>query len=117
MGDFTAGHSFTLPPVTDPGGGGGGPTLQKFKVLSTGYPVKGKRKTITLTVRNASFQPVADANVRVSGAGVTAVTKKTSASGGVTFKVRAKRYPGKVTFRITKTGFETEKHVKTVRPI
>ena len=34
----------------------------------------------------------------------------------MTFKVRAKRYPGKVTFKITKTGFETAYHKKTVRP-
>jgi hypothetical protein len=114
-GDFTGVRSFTLPPVTDPGGGGT-PTLQKFKVLSTGYPVKGKRKTISLTVRNGSFQQVEGANVRVSGAGVTAVTKQSNASGVATFRVRAKRYPGTVTFKITKTGFETEYHKKTVRP-
>lgn len=114
-GDFTGARSFALPPVTDPGGGGT-PALQKFKVLSTGYPVKGKRKTITLTVRNASFQPVAAASVRVSGAKVTAVTKQTNASGVVSFRVRARRYPGTVTFKITKAGFETAYHKKTVRP-
>jgi hypothetical protein len=114
-GDFTGVHPFALPAITDPGGGGT-PTLQKFKVLSTGYPVKGKRKKISLTVRNASFQPVAAANVRVSGAGVNAVTKQTNASGEVNFWVRAKRYPGTVTFKITKAGFETAYHKKTVRP-
>jgi hypothetical protein len=113
-GDYTAAHSFTLPPITDPGGGG--PALQSFKVLSSGYPVKGKKKTITLTVRNASFQPVAGANVRVSGAGVVPSTKQTNASGGVTFRIKAKRYPGTVTFRVTKSGFEAETHKKTVRP-
>jgi hypothetical protein len=114
-GDFTAARSFTLPPITDPGGGGA-PTLQEFKVLASGYPVKGKRKTITLSVRNASFQPVEGASVRVSGAGVVASTKQTNASGAVTFKVKAKRYPGKVTFKITKAGFEAETYKKTVRP-
>jgi hypothetical protein len=116
-GDFTGARSFTLPPITTSGGGGDPPALQEFKVLSTGYPVKGKKKTITLTVRNASFQPVEGANVRVSGAGVTAVTKQTNASGGVTFSVRAKKYPGTVTFKVTKSGFETEYHKKTVRPV
>jgi hypothetical protein len=60
---------------------------------------------------------VEGANVRVSGAGVTAVTKQTNASGGVTFSVRAKKYPGTVTFKVTKSGFETEYHKKTVRPV
>ena len=48
---------------------------------------------------------------------MNAVTKKTNGLGKVTFKVRAKRYPGKVTFRVTKTGFEPETHQKTVRPV
>ena len=68
-------------------------------------------------MRNGSFQPVGAASVRVSGAGVTAVTKQTNASGGVTFRVRAKRYPGTVTFKVTKSGFEAELHKKTVRPV
>ena len=115
-GDFTAVRSFTLPPITDPGGGGG-PTVQKFKILSTGYPVRNKLKTITLTVRNGSFQPVAGANVRASGAGINPVTKQTGATGKVTFKIRARRYPGSITFRVSKTGFTTATHVKTVRPV
>jgi hypothetical protein len=114
VGDYTGGRSLTLPPITT--GGGDPPALQEFKVMSTGYPVKNRLKTITLTVRNGIFQAVEGASVRVSGAGVTAVTKQTNALGKVTFKVRAKRYPGTVTFRITKTGFEPEIHKKTVRP-
>ena len=35
----------------------------------------------------------------------------------MTFRVKAKRYPGKVTFRITKSGFTALNHVKTVRPV
>jgi hypothetical protein len=115
-GDFSGVRSFSLPGITDPGGGGGGATLQRFKVMSTGYPVRNKRKTITLTVRNASFQPVAGARVRVSGAGVNANTKTTGSTGKVSFRVRARKYPGKVTFRISKTGFTTAYHVKSVRP-
>ena len=112
-GDYTGGRSFTLPPITTSAA-----TRRQAGVQGPvdRLPVKNKLKTITLTVRNASFQPVADANVRVSGAGVNAVTKKTNGLGKVTFKVRAKRYPGKVTFRVTKTGFEPETHQKTVRP-
>jgi hypothetical protein len=118
LGDFTAIRSFTLPPIPPPDDGDDGPpVLQKFKVTSTGYPVRNRAKTITVTVRNSSFQPVAGAKVRVSGAGAAIVTKTTGPTGKVTFKVRAKRYPGKVTFRITKAGFTTLSHVKTVRPV
>jgi hypothetical protein len=84
--------------------------------MSEGYPVKGRRKRITLTVRNASFQPVAGARVRVSGAGVNVNTKTTGSTGKVSFRVRARKYPGKVTFRVSKTGFTTLYHVKSVRP-
>ncbi len=117
LGDYTAVRSFDLPAITTPGGGGGGPTVQKFKVLSTGHPVRGKRKKIVLTVRNGSFQPVAGANVRASGAGINVVTKKSGAAGKVTFWIRAKRYPGSITFRVSKAGFTTTKHVKTVLPV
>ncbi|HXV32674.1 MAG TPA: hypothetical protein VD769_01595 [Gaiellaceae bacterium] len=119
LGDFTGIRSFTLPaiPPPDDGGGDDPPVVQRFKVTSTGYPARRKTKTITLTVRNASFQPVAGARVRVSGAGVKIVTKRTGLTGKVSFRVRATRYPGKVTFRISKAGFTTLKHVKTVRPV
>jgi hypothetical protein len=72
---------------------------------------------VTLTVRNASFQPVQGASVRVSGAGVKAATKLSNAEGKVVFRIRATKYPGKVTFKITKAGFTTLSHVKTVRPV
>jgi hypothetical protein len=72
---------------------------------------------VTLTVRTGSFQPVAGARVRVSGAGVKAATKTTSATGKVSFRIRATRYPGKVTFRVTKAGFTPLNHVKRVRPV
>ena len=115
LGDYTTGRSLTLPPITTPGsGGGGGPTVQKFKVLSTGYPVRSKKRAITLTVRNGSFQPVAGANVRATGAGISAVTKKSGATGKVTFWIRPKRYPGSITFKVSKAGFTTATHVKTV---
>ncbi len=118
LGDFTGIRSFTLPPIPPPDDGGEDPpVLQRFKVTSTGYPVRNRFKTVTVTVRNPSFQPVAGASVRVSGAGVKAATKQTSATGKVTFRIRATRYPGKVTFRITKTGFTALSHVKTVRPV
>ncbi len=120
VGDYTPVRSFALPPITTPGGSGGGgstPVAQKFKVMSSGSPTRNKLKTITLTVRNASFQPVAGASVRVSGAGVRAATKQTGATGKVSFRIRARRYPGRVTFRLTKAGFPALNVVKTVRRV
>jgi hypothetical protein len=90
-------------------GGGGTPTADKrFRVAAAGYPVRRVYRNVTLTVRNrATLAPVARAAVRVSGAGVAIVTKRTSSLGKVTFRIRATRYPGQVTYRVSKTGFTT----------
>ncbi len=87
-------------------GGGGGTADTRFKASAKGYPVRRVYKTVTITVRNlGTSAPVASAAVRVSGAGVAAATKHTSSLGKVTFRIRATRYPGTVTYRITKTGY------------
>jgi len=89
--------------------GGGTPTADKrFRVAASGYPVRRVYRNVTLTVRNrATLAPVARAAVRVSGAGVRMATKWTSSLGKVTFRIRATRYPGQVTFRVAKKGFTT----------
>lgn len=113
QGDFTAPRSFTLPAPTS----SGGTTTAKsiFLVSVSGYPVKHRRRTVTLTVLNrANAKPVPGAKVRVSGAGVTRKTKTTGSLGKVRFRIRAKRYPGRVTFRITKSGFTTKYVYRTV---
>jgi hypothetical protein len=98
------------------GPGGGGPADTLFKVTATGYPVRGSAKTVTLTVKSrATNAPVAEASVRVSGAGVKAATKKTSVLGKVSFKVRATRYPGTVSFKVSKAGFTTMTLKRVVR--
>jgi hypothetical protein len=97
-------------------GGSGGPADTLFKLTASGYPVKGKTKTVTITVKSrATNAPVAQASVRVSGAGVTVATKKTGALGKVSFKVRAKRYPGTVSFKVSKAGFTTATIKRVVR--
>jgi hypothetical protein len=89
-------------------GGGGGGADNRFKVSANGYPVRRAYRTVTLTVRNyATSAPVANAAVRVSGAGLTAKTKRTGTLGKVSFRIRATRYPGTVTYRVSKTGFTT----------
>lgn len=111
-GDFTAARSFALPVQT----GGGGPTVnQRFRVTSSGNPVRYRKRKVTLTIRNTSFQPVHAARVRVSGAGVKRATRQTNRFGKVTFRIRAKRYPGTVSFRVTKSGFTATTFKRSVR--
>ena len=97
-------------------GAGGGTADLRFKVSAQGYPVRRVYRTVTLTVRNlATNAPVASAAVRVSGAGLTTVTKHTSSLGKVSFRIRATRYPATVTYRVTKTGFTTLYYKQSVR--
>jgi hypothetical protein len=97
-------------------GAGGGTADLRFKVSAKGYPVRRVYRTVTLTVRNlATNAPVASAAVRVSGAGLTVVTKRTSSLGKVSFRIRATRYPATVTYRVTKTGFTTLYYKQSVR--
>lgn len=112
QGDFTGVRSFALPAQT---GGGGPAVIQRFRVTSAGKPVRKRSRKVILTVRNTSFQAVQGARVRVSGAGVRAATKVTGSAGKVAFRIRAKRYPGTVSFRITKTGFTSTTYKRSVR--
>ena len=113
VGDYSVARPFTLPPMGS--GGGGTPTTQRFRGSFTGYPVRNRFRTVSLTVRNGAFQLVAGANVRISGAGVRAVTKKTGTGGKVSFRLRATRYPGRVSFRVTKLGFTAATYTRSVR--
>jgi hypothetical protein len=86
--------------------GGSGGADSRFRVTSQGYPSYRRYKRVTLAVKNLSTRaPVAGAYVRVSGARVRAVTKRTNSDGKVTFRIRARRYPGTVSYRVTKTGY------------
>ena len=98
-------------------GGGETPTADKrFRLTAKGYPVRRVYRTVTITVRNrATLAPVALAAVRVSGGGVRIVTKRTGSLGKVTFRIRATRYPGTVTYRVSKTGFTTAYLRQSVR--
>jgi hypothetical protein len=89
---------------------------QRFRVTASGFPVKGSKRKVTLVIRNrASLAPVAGAKVRASGAGVKKVTKSTGKLGKVSFKLKAKKYPGKITYRIVKTGYVTTTYTQLVR--
>jgi hypothetical protein len=53
--------------------------------------------------------------VRVSGAGVEVVTKKTGSTGKATFQLKAKKYPGTVSYRVSRTGYQTTTYKQSVR--
>jgi hypothetical protein len=98
------------------GSGGPGPADARFKITSKGAPSYRTTKKVTLTVKNLSTNaPVAGASVRVSGAGVKVVTRKTGSTGKVTFKLKAKKYPGTVNYRVTRTGYQTTTYKQSVR--
>jgi hypothetical protein len=107
-GEYTAIQSFDLPPSTVT-------TLKHLRLSARGYPVLRRRVPITITVKDAgTLAPVGGASVRVSGAGVTAKTKLTRATGRVRFYVRATRL-GTVTFAVNKTGYYTASLSRKVR--
>jgi hypothetical protein len=107
LGDFTTARTFSLPPMAV--------VLKKFQLSSSGYPIRNRFRTITINVKDTAGVPVNFASVRASGAGVTTTTKYTNSSGVAKFYLKATRYPGTVTFRITKSGFQTAYLYKRVR--
>lgn len=117
-GSNFVGLAWSLPasfqkPVTSGSGGG---SVQKFKLSATGFPVKNRLRTITITAKNfTSLAPVSGAAVRVSGAGVPLKTKYTGSTGKVSFSVKATMYPGTVTFKVTKAGYTTAYVTRKVR--
>jgi hypothetical protein len=120
-GDFSAGRSFTLPaipattfvvvaPPTPPT-----TTLKLIRMGARGYPIKGRRVAVTIRVKNrATLQPIAGARVRASGAGITPRTKTTGLNGSVRFYIKATRL-GRVSFRATKSGYQTAFLYRQVR--
>jgi hypothetical protein len=90
--------------------------LKRLKLATKGYPVRRQYRTVTLTVRNlATNAVVPGATVRLSGAGLTARTKKTGTLGKASFKIRPTRYPAKVTYKVSKIGFTTAYLYQSVR--
>jgi hypothetical protein len=101
---------------TKPDGSSTIATAQKFKLSAKGYPVKGKYRYVTIYAKNyTSLAPVAGASVRVSGAGVAIRTKTTGSGGAARFCLKATRYPGKITFKVWKTGYTTAYLYRAVR--
>jgi hypothetical protein len=61
--------------------------------------------TVTVFTKNAMGNAINGVSVKATGAGIAAVTK-TSASGKVVFKLHPTK-AGKITFKATKTSFQT----------
>jgi hypothetical protein len=70
------------------------------------FVAHGTTSTITITTKDAKGHAIAGVTVKVSGDGVTAVSKTSSSTGKVTFKVKPKKSGGKLTVTGTKSGFQ-----------
>lgn len=107
VGDFTTARTFSLSALTA--------VLKKFKLSAKGYPVKGRYKTIYIYVKDTAGAPVSFATVTASRAGVTKTTKFSNSSGVAKFSLKATKYPGKVRFKVSRSGFETAYLYRKVR--
>jgi hypothetical protein len=100
-GDWTPPQTFNLPPITTTTG------PKQFKLSSSGRLVRKRYRTVSITAKNlANLLPVSGASVRASGAGVSLRTKSTNTNGVVRFRLRPTML-GKVTFRVSRTGYTT----------
>ena len=78
-----------------------------FKVTFTGKLVKNRARDISVKVRDAAtLNVISGAQVRAYGAGVPLTIKNTNSSGVAKFRLKPTQL-GKVTFRVSKTGYAT----------
>jgi hypothetical protein len=79
---------------------------KRMRLAITGTPKR--RRTVKVSVRVATMtgKPLVGATVRVSGGGIRPRAGRTKKNGVVTFKIRVLKR-GTVTYRVTKTGFQT----------
>jgi hypothetical protein len=78
---------------------------KRLVLSASGRAARRQSVPVTITVVDKMKRPLRLVRVRVTGAGVRAVTRRTDARGKATFAVRATR-AGTVTYRATKTGYE-----------
>jgi hypothetical protein len=91
LGAYATG-SFTMPRTPDIG--------------SSGILRRGRRGTFTVRVKTAAGKALRKANVTVSGAGVTRVTRRTGKKGTATFRLRPRR-KGSIAVRVHARGYRT----------
>ena len=80
--------------------------LPKLKIAVKGSLRKKRRRTVTVTVRNASGNWMRGVKVRVTGAGVKARPKSTNVLGSVRFTLRPTKR-GRVLFTARRSGFQS----------
>jgi hypothetical protein len=85
-----------------------GDNVGAYIVASTSsYVAHGMTTTITITTKDSKGHAIAGATVKISGGGITAVSKKSTSAGKVTFKVHPKKSGGKLTITATKTSLQS----------
>jgi len=94
VGAYSATQTFALP-------------AKIIVASSSSFASHGMTTTLTFTTKDSKNHAIAGATVKISGGGITAVTKKSSSAGKVTFKVRPKKSGGKLTITASKTGLQT----------
>jgi len=78
---------------------------QTLRLRTLGTPNKGRKAPFTV-IATAKFTGVPGVRVKIWGAGLTARSAKTNASGRVTFNIKPRR-KGTIYVRATKIGFKT----------
>jgi protein-S-isoprenylcysteine O-methyltransferase Ste14 len=78
--------------------------VRRMRVTARGTPKRMRTRPIVVTVRSGGNRPLTKVTVRVSGAGVRTMVRRTNRRGVVTFRIRP-RLRGSVVFRATKSGY------------
>jgi hypothetical protein len=110
QGDWTATQTFSLPALTT----APPPSPKAFRLTSQGRLCKNRYRTVYIYAKDSvTLLPVANASARASGPGVLS-TKLTGSGGRATFRLKPTRL-GRVTFRVSKSGYTTAYLYEPVR--
>jgi protein-S-isoprenylcysteine O-methyltransferase Ste14 len=91
-----------------------GGAANRMRVSITGRVVRGRATVVRITVRNSSGAALSGATVRVSGAGLRPLARRTGRDGAARFRIRPTRR-GKLSARATKAGYAPAVVTKRVR--
>jgi hypothetical protein len=91
-----------------------GGAANRMRVSITGRVVRGRATVVRITVRNSSGTALSGATVRVSGAGLRPLARRTGRDGAARFRIRPTRR-GKLSARATKAGYAPAVVTKRVR--